>query len=223
MDCLSLLHDRHEPVSVWGMFHSCANQECHIHASSNSSNSCSTCLDWVPDYLPWRILRVLVGGLHILHNFAGHRIGYFVPVADIPYHNCCVLVLHGCHVVHHGPDIGLDIGCMVAGTAVGEANTVEGVVGKLGEPVGHTRELVPDTLVRAFDRVLAELVVGLGEVGPGLLGRDSGSGFGGFGWWAQVMPPCFCLLRRGFGRCLRCVRSQRRKTRRWLHRLDPLH
>jgi hypothetical protein len=57
-----------------------------------------------------------------------------------------------------------------------------GVVGKQEEPVGHMRVQVPDILlVLAFGRALVVLVVGLGEVGPGLLGRGFGFVLVGFG------------------------------------------
>jgi hypothetical protein len=120
--------------------------------------------------------------LHILHNSADHHIDLYVPVADILFHNCCVHVLHGHHVFHHGPDTGLDTDCMVADIVVGEADTVEVVVGKQGELAGHMRVRVLDMLVVAFGRALVGLVVGLGEVVPGLRGRGFESGFVGFGW-----------------------------------------
>jgi hypothetical protein len=69
---------------------------------------------------------------------------------------------------------------MVADIVVGEADTVEVVVGKQGELAGHMRVL--DMLVVAFGRALVGLVVGLGEVVPGLRGRGFESGFVGFGW-----------------------------------------
>jgi hypothetical protein len=48
--------------------------------------------------------------------------------------------------------------------------------------VGHTRVQVPDILVLAFGRALVVLVVGLGKVGSGLLGRGFGFVLVGFAW-----------------------------------------